>query len=742
MVATHKETRVFRLSSSARTQNKWIKALFSSLPGIALWWLVLGYFLDGLTWSAPVLIGALAGGSLVAGALSAGWFRRFDAKKFVRPLTAAQRPGTLLLAAVLFAALWGLSASLPKLTFPATHTLVICAPQEGYLRAENPFVIHSVRREDGLILSLLTMKQDGPWNSTGTGLLALTGGACVSHEEFFRGAVTVQLRQGPGVGEALIEWDGRAHVVDLSSAEEGIRSIEFSGDHPPSATLLRQTVAGLMRGALALSLVAGALGLALAFKGGHWGTGALKGDNVWLALGLLALMALLASANLGRSTALVSDDFCYSGSAVRSGWWDGTWFFYTNANGRLLGNSLGVLSGSLSPYSPLPFAVLLVLVLLIAGLAPLISGLLHWLTGRSMAALAWVLSGTVVLVTLLNTPTIYQSLFWRSGRQPLLFPLMLLPPLLALLLDSSQPRPRVPARWRWLGLLLIPLFAAAFHEVYAAAQVAMLLAGILVVVMYSRRSDQSMSGLRRHLLAAFLGALAGLLVHLLSPGTAERSSVLGSTFDLPRILYGALYDSNIFLFAGNLNILTIGLFALGAVLAVRASKPGQFDGEQIAAAWLGLPIVLWAGVVAAFAVGHYGISETMPERTQVIPTFIAILGALIWGMLSGAEFLRRGQSIHKKWLQRVQILAVGVFGIAFVFHAYTMTSQQQTFDHYRRAVNVMMNTIEEARLSGAGHVVVSALPENPFGVTNPEAGGRNFVNRCVDQLFGIEVGFD
>lgn len=726
----------------SRQNPRPLRILFQALPGILVWLCILGYLLGGLSWPGPLVLVTLAAGSLLAGALSVRGFAPFDWREFTRPWREAPAR-TLLLAGILLLALIGLASFLPPLVYAADHSLTVCRAESAtYDRGSSPFIIHSVQYEDGPMLSLLDMKGDEPWNLIEDGLLAQASGACARFSGFFQGGLIVQLRQGPNVGNALIDWDGEEQVISLNASDEGVRRLELPGDHPASTTSLRWLLGTIFRVALVTTLAGAALGLALAFTSGKWGAGALKGDNVWLLLGLLALVGLMASGVLGRSSALMGDDFCYSGVALDGGVLNGTRQFYTGVNGRLLGNFVGLLSGYLFPFAQPPYVVFAILSLWAASLVPLLTRLLHWLTGRPSSTIAWALAATIVLVTLINAPDIYQSLFWRSGRQPLLFPLMLWPLVLALLMDLCGQKRGATIGWKWLALLLLAFCAGAFHEVYAAAQVVMVLGGIAVLVILQRSSSQRVPLLLQGLVSAFLGALLALSVHMLSPGTAERSSVLGSDFDPLRILYGALYDSNVFLFAANLNILTIGVTVFGVVLVVRSSQPSRFYKKHNLLAWLALPVIVYGAVLASFAVGHYGISQTMPERTQIIPTFIAILGAMLWGMLGGAEFLRQGHKVGKKTLQAVQIIALGVFGIAFVFHGYIMIGKQEAFDHYRRSVNVMISSIEAARLGGADHVVVSRLPDNLFGVVNPETDQRNFVNTCVDQLFGIEVGFN
>lgn len=718
-----------------------LHTLLQALPGILVWLCILGYLLGGLSWSGPVLLVALLLGCLLAGTLSVRHLGQLNWQTFFQPFISAPIK-TLLLSGLLFLIFIGFSSFLPPLVYPANHSLVLCRVDNATDQARTPFLIHAIEYEDGPMVPLLEMKGDQPWNLVDQGLLTQAAEACARFSGFFQGGLVVYLRQGPGAGVAQIEWDGNAQLIDLNSSEEAVRRVVLSGEHPVSATSLRSGLGIAFRVALVSTLVAAAFGLALAFRGRRWGKGPLGSDNLWLVLGLLTLVGLLASGILGQSSALTGDDFCYSGVAQNSGVLNGSRQFYAGVNGRLLGNFAGVLSGYLFPYTQPSYVILVTLALWVASLVPLLTRLLHWLTGRTLSAIAWSLAAAIVLVTLINTPDIYQSLFWRSGRQPLVFPLMILPLVLTLLLDLSGPKRGAVVDWNWLALPLLALAAGAFHEVYAAAQVAMLFISMVVLVIFDRSLPSKRTPLLQGLLWALFGALAGMLVHLLAPGTAERSSVLGSNFEPLRILYGALYDTNVFLFAENLNILTIGAVLLGATLVIRSSQPGRFYSKHNSVVWLALPAVLYTAVLASFAVGHYGISQTMPERTQIIPAFVTTLSALVWGMLGGAEFLRKGQKISKKTLQAVQLGILCIFGVAFVFHGYTMTTRQEEFDHYRRAVNVMISSIEAARLAGAPHVVVSALPDNIFGVENPGVEQRNFVNICVDQLFDINVGFD
>lgn len=715
--------------------------LLKGLPGILVWWFFAGYLLDGLNWRGPVLLAALLAGSLLGGVLSIWWLGRLNLDAFLEPLRSARRT-TLLLALGLLGLVAALGFVFPQPVFPAIHTLTVCAPAQTD-PALNPFVVYRVAREDGVSVSLSEMKGEDPWNLENTALVAQAGGACASYREFFKGGLVVSLREAPGMGRAQLTWDGQTQTISLDAAREDIRKINLPGDRLAETSLVRRAAAMGMRVARAATAGGLALGLALAFQQGGWGAGPLRRDNLWLCVGLLAVLGLLAAGQLGRSAAVAADDYCYSGSAARSGLIGGTRVFYTTINGRLLGNFMGVLSGGFFPYQPLPHAVFLILGLWVAALMLLLAGLLRWLTGQRQRLLALQISALVVLVTLIAAPDVYQSLYWRSGREPLVFPLILYALLAALVLAAAQAKKPLRRGLAVAGLAVGALAAGAFHEAYAAIQVAMFGTGLALALVYGRWAGRQPGGLLAGLALGLVGALGGLLVHVLSPGTAERASALGVSFNPVNVIYGALYEGNAFMFGSNLNVLTLGLFVLGLALSTRLATPETLpDARNLTALWLALPLVLWAGVVAAFAVGFYGLGAVLPPRTQILPTFLGVLAAPLWGLLSGAELLRRAPELARgPWLRPAQALAVTALGIAFVFHAHTMMSQRPIFDRYAIAVTVMTSTIQEARAAGADRVTVNRLPPNPYQVTNPEVASPNFVNGCINHLFGLPVDF-
>lgn len=725
-------------------KRQFSSTLLGAVPGILIWWCAVGYLLDGLTWPGPVLLGVLIGGSLVAGYFTTRYFVWPDLHVVVHSFKVAWIRASLFFGVILLVAGW-LASFLPTLSYPANHSLLICAPAKGdYDRTNSPFLIRSIKYDSGISLPILDLQGNEPWNYTTDGLLAQAGGACANFSAFFKGGLTVDLREGPGAGQALIEWDGVSELLNLDADSEGVRTIQLAGDHPLSPPILRLALGFSFRTALAVTLLVGSFALAMALTTGKWGSGPLDADNIWLVLGSLAMLGILASANLGRNAALAADDFCYSGVAQNAGILNGTWQFYTGVNGRLLGNFIGLVIGSLFPVTQPAYLVFLVLVLWVSSLWPLVASTLRWLAAKPLNGVAWVLSALVVLVTMINTPDVFQSVFWRSGREPLLFPLMLLPSLLVHISDLAGKPSNVPFWVRLLFILLLALCAGAFHEAFAAAQLAMLIVGGLLVVLDNKQVYKTNRRLVQTLLVATLGAVLGLLVHIVSPGTAERSTVLGVQFRLWDILYGALYDSSVFLFAQNLNILTISLFVLGVIVAVRTSRPNIYAAENNGTiVWFGFPLIVWSGVAASFAVSHYGLGGTLPGRTQVIPTFFGILGSLIWGVISGTVLLKHAAKlVQEQWHKPALILVTSILGIALVFYGYAVTKQKPAFEHYGRAVNVMVGSIDAARMRGVNYVVVSQLPENPYQVTGPGADEPNFVNSCVNDLFTMNVGFE
>jgi hypothetical protein len=709
----------------------WRQRLLWAVPGVALGWFVLVYWLDALQWPARPLLTGVALASLAGAWLSTTALPRLGAEGWLarrRKLPA----NTWALAALIFAGLVPVGLMLQaQVRVPATHRLEVCAPQPMYA----PFVIQGITREDGVRVMLAGIKGDDPWNFSGDTLLTQQSGSCVHYEAFFKGGVVLSLQSGPQVGPAHIVWDGQARTIALDEPLPGSRVLNLHGSHPLGISVLRQALLWAATLALVVLGICVAAGLALALHPAARRATAEAGWLVWL--GALAALNLLVMGVVGRNAALAADDFCYAISSAEVGVWQATWNFYTQANGRLLGNFLGMLSGGLSPQQQFPAEVLLYLALWVAALAWAFHGVLHWLGARRPWGAALLLSSLSVLVTLILTPTVAQSLYWRSGREPLVASLIVGSAALGGLLALGARR---PLRFGALGgLALASAVAGLFHEAYAAAQVGMLLAALGLVYAYRRPARRATGGGWPAALSAQLfGALAALAVHLFSPGTAARGSVLGASFDPLRVGYGALYDTGVLLFGDALNGLTLALFVIGLGLAARAVGARRVPAPRLRSLSFGVALILAAGVLSANAVGHYAL-DGLPARTAIIPTYLAVLIAPLAGLLSAPWLLKQ---LSVRGLRYAQRAALVLLSIVLLVQASSSAALLPEYQHYALSVRSFFASLEGAQAAAQGTVKLRALLPNPYGVAAPGIEERNFVNGCIDRLSGGAVTFE
>lgn len=708
------------------------------LPGMLVWWFVIGYLTDGLNWSGLQLWGVLLGGGLLVGYLT----RRTLGGPWLGGAIA--RAGRNRRVAVLVLLGWGLTLGFLQFVFPepvflATHELSVCIPADAaYDAAGSPFRILRLTREDGVPIGLAGVKQDASWNIDGETLVALEAGICAHYSAFFKGGVSVLLRAAPGLGTAVIEWDGRRQTVALQSPVEDSLRIDLPGHTVAATSLAKRAALWAVRlgkwGTLLLSALV-LSGLALT---GQWGRGKFAHDPLWALALVVGLIALLGAAQLGRHAAPVADDFCYAATAQSAGVVGGTRLFYETINGRLLGNFAGMLSGRIFPLGPWPAAVFALLALWSALLAALFNRLL----GRASRLASWTLAVLTVVVTLVMAPNVLQAIYWRAGREPLLWPL-----LIALALAGRWVgRGRSAGRWKLLlslaGLGLGTAAAGAFHEVYAAMQVASLAALLGIALLAASRDPRAAATLGPAAIG-LLGGLVGLGVHVFAPGTAVRGAALGAELDVLRVLYGGIYQANYFLFDRGLSLLTLALVGLGWAAAVRLTPAERTTDFWADHGWYILPGVIWLGLMAGFAVGYYALDAVVPERTQFIPVFVTVLAAPVWGILLGRNFAPSPAALADGTAGRlIQLVAVIALSVSSVFHAHVMMGWRPEFKRYQAATQLLGDAAQSARAAGVSSIVAVRLPPNPLGLDNPGlADSENFVNGCVNRLLGVQVDF-
>ena len=260
----------------------------------------------------------------------------------------------------------------------------------------------------------------------------------------------------------------------------------------------------------------------------------IRGSAVLVAALLLACLGWLAAT--GSLTRYWADDYCYSYVMQAGGFLRGPIDWYLSSGNRF---STIYLAGLQDVFGPgairwIPGLVLLAWtaawILFLTRLARLF---------QTRLSVLWALPFALaqVFFAALLAPDRLQTLYWRMGTLHYTVPLVLL--LLSLALAAVQLRRDGKSPGWALGLFLLAFFAGGFSETYAALQAGLYALILACALIFAQRPVQSRwkRSLLRAFIPALLGALAAMVVELLSPSNAWRQAALPPPASLWQLLY-------------------------------------------------------------------------------------------------------------------------------------------------------------------------------------------------------------
>lgn len=712
-----------------------LEKLLPAVSGIFLAFFLMIYVANALDWDRWVLLGSIG----VFVPLSAFACVRLNSKLLAGhffKLTKSKLRLLVVLIAAVFIVLLVFSNTFPHPGFLTVHTLEICG---FYTNPANPTVITQIRDEYGRPIPLSSTKAGQPWNIDGTNLVAQAQGACAHLQKFFKGDVSVYLQTSPDQGAARITWDGNTQFVDLNSADVAITRVHLPGASVGSTSLFRAALAsvGKMSRLVSFAIVA--------ILAGYWLARAPRpffpNGIAPRALVIFGLIDIAALGQLGKSAAMVADDFCFAAASVGRGVLNGALEIYSSVNGRFGPALFDSISGNLFDRSPFHWSVWLTLVIWLLLLVRFFHVFMSYFFAKVDRLAVICLSICTLGVTLFSTPDLLQSLIWHSGRTPLVNPILFFLFSLTLLPSLFATRRR---QLRWLGFFLLSFFGAMFHEAFAAGQVAFWF--FFTTFFYINRRDFRSTVYRRATLigiAAGVASIIGLATNVFAPGTAERSVALGSSFALVDFVRGTLVSANWFLIYRSLTGLVLAVFGLAFLIGRPQSSNHPVNQKLVFKIGIWLALTFYAMMLAAFSVGQYGLHGILPERTQIVPMFWSSLFAICFGLTTSmlypsAKRSRKLSSSHSSFAE----VAVFLFlSSAFLYDGIWANTFRPEMERYSVAVRALWNDVDQANQDGLDHVVIKNFPTNPFGLTDPETTEVTFVNSCINQLARLDVEF-
>lgn len=243
--------------------------------------------------------------------------------------------------------------------------------------------------------------------------------------------------------------------------------------------------------------------------------------------GAAFLSGLIVLGISGWFARYLQDDYCFDFLLKHHGFWNAQVFTFFNEitfNGNRFSTNL--VMGLLAQLGPLSARLLPALMVMawLAGSYWLLHGLDWLFQWRRPQAFLFFTAVSIVLLSLVQAPNLYQVLFWRPAAITYLMPLVLMTFLFAYILHLIQNENFSPLPTLLCGLLA---FWVAGHSETAAV----FLFGSLTIILGWLKIRQPMQGISRQLsdrlvLAAFVGTFLSILVLVLSPSARLRQAAL------------------------------------------------------------------------------------------------------------------------------------------------------------------------------------------------------------------------
>jgi hypothetical protein len=376
--------------------------------------------------------------------------------------------------------------------------------------------------------------------------------------------------------------------------------------------------------------------------------------------------------------------------------------------------------------------------------------LLIWLAALAQTALvllrshgdggildAAVIACIIVYVTVTISPNVPQSLYWGQGMRSIVPPLIL-SSVLAAHVIRVRPLPLrgLSSKLGLAGSFLLALLIGGFNETFAALQ----LGGFAFACILSRalpgwKTRQLTTGL---LLAGVLGAAIAVVIVVLSPGNAIRQAFYPPPPALPQLLEIAWANFGTFL---------VGLVrAPEKILAILGSLTASafmgFQLQQKPPSRLTAGVILAAGISIAFGSfipAAYGLSDSPPERTLLVPAHLLTLTVTCEGFLLGSLLGPTAMRPKTPHMATAVLLAACVLLISSsALSIPRLLSSRWNYVRYAEHWDAVDSQILSARDRGEKEIWIQPI-KNWAGLNEPNDNPKFWLNLCLREYYGIEV---
>ena len=470
-----------------------------------------------------------------------------------------------------------------------------------------------------------------------------------------------------------------------------------------------------------------------------------------LAVGIVTVgLALFTYAYLGTFSRYYADDYCMSGLFLAAGFPKALVILYQTWSNRYAGMILISLSELLGR-SAIRFWTALTL----AAWVPVLTWTLIQ-AGRLARLyfsrwLALVLAGVLVFFTVMESPQLFQTVFWRIGVVTYTLPMVFLT-LLAGLILAGMNRSRTNSHRAGFGMILgligcfvIALFAGGFSETYVTLQTSFLGLVFLLVLLWAPAINR-----RNWLLwlgVSIAGSLIALLIVIIAPGNAVRQASMPPTVGLIGLVHSSLDNAFTFMYISlrDHSFQTLLLFLLSMLLAygfvISTTNPFEVRPSRLVLTLLLTPIVAYLLITAVCAPSVYAESSYPEPRTLIEAVFIFVLLVSVEGFIFGIS-LGQMQKLSKEAVPfHLQVIVALVSIVILFYPLYDVRKIFAQVPEYRaRAIlwDGRDAQIRSDKALGLENIIVQEF-DAVSGLQEIGSDTNFWVNGCAAQFYGVQT---
>jgi len=351
------------------------------------------------------------------------------------------------------------------------------------------------------------------------------------------------------------------------------------------------------------------------------------------------------------------------------------------------------------------------------------------------SALITFISALIVYFSVYLTPQLYQSLYWRTGLLTYTTPIVLMTWVFAIItyhgLNNNS------SRWQIALAGLIAWLAGGCSEAAATVLVSALILYVGIAWIY-RKQIWAQRTLGIASVSLFFAIIAMCLL-VFSPTTQIRSERYGNPtplLELPRLIFNYTYSFFVLSVKDYHHIMMTLIAALaGIAYPILGDRSFKFNKYVLLGLFvIGVTVLL----VAASLTPSIYIEKGLPApRTMIIPRFIAALGFVLGGWVTGSG-LR--EIFYAKWIQTVALILLLP---SFAFPLYTFRDASHWIPIYAQRTQLWdarEAAILNALQAGESEVIVHPIDGLVVGgIRDLDPYGKKgfWINLCAREYYGI-----